>query len=62
MKLEGSYKGIPIYSSPDCPPDQLYLVNNDLFERRLPKRKDGRPDMRYKVNKLERAFFEASTL
>jgi hypothetical protein len=53
MKREGTYQGIPVYSSPDCLKDTLYVLNEECFERALPKRKDGKLDMRYSVNKLE---------
>ena len=52
MKLEGSYKGIPIYSTPVCPPDTLYMINEKNMVIDYPKRKDGKPDMRYSINKL----------
>lgn len=55
MKLEGHINNIPIYSSPDCPPDTFYLINDDFYIK-YPKRKDGQPDMRYGINKLERMF------
>ena len=56
MKLEGEYQGIPIYSSPDCPEAMLYLVNDEYFYVDYPLRKDGKPDMRYGINKLQRAL------
>ena len=50
MKYEGELNGIPVYSSPDCPSDTLYLLNDDAFD--FPRKKDGTYDMRYGVNKL----------
>jgi hypothetical protein len=54
MKLEGTLHGIPIYSTPNCPKDQVYMINPDNFYIDYPLRKDGKPDMRYSVNRLKR--------
>lgn len=62
MKLVGKFRGIPVYSSPDCPPDAVYLLNDSALERVFPLKKDGKPDMRYSINKLERAFMQAGLL
>ena len=56
MKLEGYFNKIPVYSNPACPPNTVYLINTNDFKRVFPKRKDGKPDMRYSVNQLERIF------
>lgn len=56
MKYERNYMGIPIYSTPVCPKGKLFLINNDKFEIKYPKRKDGGFDMRYSVNKLRNLF------
>lgn len=55
-KLEGYYMGTPMYSNPECQPDLLYVVNDKQFAINFPLRKDGNLDMRYKINKFERAF------
>jgi hypothetical protein len=55
MKLVGTYRNIPVYSSPDCPPDTVYLMN-DNFTIKHPTRKDGKPDMRFGINKMEMIF------
>jgi len=52
MKLEGYYMGVPMYSDPNCPPDLLYVVNNKKFAINF----HGKPDMRYNINKMEKAF------
>lgn len=57
MKLKGGYKGIPIYSIPVCPPDTIYMINEDYMVIDRPRRKDGKPDMRYKVNKMFKLVF-----
>lgn len=56
MKLEGYYMGIPMYSDPNVPPDILYCVNHNKFAINFPLRKDGKPDMRYSINKMEKVF------
>ena len=52
MKYKGTLNGIPIYSSPDCPPDQIFILNDKSFYFDYPLRKDGKPDMRYRINKF----------
>ena len=51
MKLVGHYNKMPIYSDPNCPPDTVYLINDEI-KINSPLRKDGKPDRRYYVNKL----------
>lgn len=50
MKLEGKINGISVYSTPVCPPDVMYLIDESKFD--VPRRKDGKPDMRYSINKI----------
>lgn len=47
MKYEGKFAGFPVYSSPDVPENMLYLLDEDYFKIKLPRRKDGKPDMRH---------------
>lgn len=51
-KLEGYYRDIPVYSNPFVPDGMVYMMNANQLSG--PKRKDGRPDMRYSVNKILR--------
>ena len=55
-KLEGMYQGVPFYSHPACPPGFLYCLNDDALKFVFPKRKDGKPDMRYGINRLQKAL------
>lgn len=50
--------GIKIFTDPDIEDGMVYFMNTDNFAINYPKRKDGKPDMRYGVNKLERMFRE----
>lgn len=50
MKYEGNLKGIPVYSDPIIEDGVLYIVS-DVFHIKLQRRKDGLPDMRYRVCK-----------
>ena len=54
MKLVGEYKGISVYSHPDCPSGFIYMVNDSNFDFETAKRKDGSPDMRFSINKLQK--------
>ena len=53
MKFEGYYNNIPMYSDPNCPPNMVYFFNENDIEMNYPKRKDGKLDMRYRVNKIK---------
>lgn len=39
MKYEGEFKGIPVYSDPECPPDQIFMVGNF---KSVPPRRSGK--------------------
>ncbi len=54
-KLAGTLYGLPPYSHPDVPEGIVYAVN-DEFQFKYPLRKDGKPDMRFAVNKMRRIF------
>lgn len=50
-KLEGYYKNIPVYSSPLVQNGIIYMISqNATFSG--PKKKNGKPDMRYGINRL----------
>lgn len=55
MKQVGQFKGIPVYSDSTIEKGIIYCVNNDI-KLEYPKRKDGKPDMRYSINKMQKMF------
>lgn len=32
MKKVGEFNGIPVYVDPNCPPDTMYLINDDTHK------------------------------
>lgn len=54
-KFEGYMNGTAVYSNPMCPPGIIYMIN-DNFTIQHPLRKDGEPDMRYGINRMEKMF------
>lgn len=56
MKFEGFLSQIPVYSTPSVPSGVMYLLNRDTMFINYPKRKDGKPDMRFGINRLMRLF------
>lgn len=56
MKLIGKFKGVPFYSSSEIPEGIVWMMNENNFKINYPLRKNGRPDMRYKINQLQRIF------
>lgn len=58
MKYEGKYKGIPVYSNPAVESGMLYLINEDNFITNYPTKKNGTPDMRFSINKMQAIFDE----
>lgn len=42
--------GVPIYSTPACEDGVIYVVDPSKFD--IPRRRDGKPDMRYRLNRM----------
>lgn len=57
-----TFRGIPIIIRDDIPPGTIYLINSENMHRVFPIRKDGKPDMRFSINKLERTFLECQKI
>ena len=56
MKRVGFFKGINIYESKDVAPGYVYVINEAFMKMNYPKKKNGRPDMRHRINKLQSVF------
>jgi hypothetical protein len=56
MKLVGTINGIQVYETADLPPGIAYMIDTNKMYFDYPKRKDGKPDMRYAINKRSRMF------
>lgn len=39
MKYEGQFEGKPVYSDPECPPDQIFMLGNF---KSVPPRRSGK--------------------
>jgi hypothetical protein len=55
MKYEGKYKiagkVLDIYSDPNMEPGVIHMFNPDDMKFNYPLKKNGKPDMRYDINK-----------
>ena len=55
IKYEGKYKihgeNMELYSDPNIKPGVLYMFNPDLMRYNYPLKKNGKPDMRFEINK-----------
>lgn len=45
---------LPINSNPNVPTGKLFFLNDKYFYIKYPKRKDGKKDMRYSINQIDK--------
>lgn len=56
MKHVAYFHGIPVYSSELVEGNVVWLINEEAFDIAYPKRKDGKLDMRFSINKMKVIF------